>query len=101
MNWFKRKVAEWATRELREEAAYSNQTAGLAIPKGLSSRNNIGSNNNKLHFAVYKAQGGHVVEFNHYDQKTDRHYEALHIITDQEDFAKELGNIVFMECLQR
>jgi len=96
MKWLKRKLYNWMS-ELREEQIYGNQ----AIPQTLSKRNTIGSNNNKLHFSVYKARGGHVVEFSHYDSVRDCHNESLHIITDQEDFAKELGDIVFMECLQR
>lgn len=54
-----------------------------------------------ISFTVVKAQGGHVVEFRHYDSKTDRHTGGLYIITDQEDFSAELGKLVMMECLSR
>lgn len=97
MKWLKRKVYRWL-QDARDEEVYGQP----AIPMNtLSSKKASIGHNNKLHFSVYKAQGGHVIEFNHYDSVKDRHFETLHIITDQEDFAKELGNIVFMECLQR
>jgi hypothetical protein len=56
---------------------------------------------NPIHFTVYKASGGHVVEFRHYDQKSDRHSGGLYIITDRDNFSDELGKLVMMECLSR
>jgi hypothetical protein len=54
-----------------------------------------------IHFTVLKAHGGHVVEFRHYDEKTDRTTGGLYIINDQDDFSSELGKLVMMECLSR
>jgi hypothetical protein len=99
MKWLRQKLYRWLSQAREEEIYGSNQP--MPVSAGISKRNTIGTSNNKLHFSVYRAQGGHVIEFTHYDSVKDRHSESLHIITDQEDFAKELGNIVFMECLQR
>lgn len=99
MRWLKKKIARWVIADLREEQAYQPQ---IDMPVSLSKKSSNSLNSNhKLNFSVYKAQGGHIVEFHHYNHTTDRHNESLHIIRDDEDFAKELGNIVFMECLQR
>jgi hypothetical protein len=81
-------------RESTKASFVGNATIGLRNAESFTSQNPI-------HFTVYKATGGHVVEFRHYDQKTDRHSGGLYIITDRDDFSDELGKLVMMECLSR
>ena len=56
--------------------------------------------NNTVTFSVHPASGGYVVESSYYNEREDRHMRGLHIITSEEDFAKELGNAVFMDILK-
>lgn len=83
-----------ALREVSKASLINTGTMGLRNAESFTSQNPI-------HFTVYKATGGHVVEFRHYDQKTDRHSGGLYIITDRDDFSDELGKLVMMECLSR
>jgi hypothetical protein len=53
-----------------------------------------------LHFKVYKASGGYIVETNQYNHKTDRHNNGLHIITSDKDLGQEIGKIITLECLK-
>jgi len=97
-------MLHWLYRTL--ERKYSNQIGAIAkTPRNLGVRATLDADiarlNNPVNFTIIKAQGGHVVEFRHYDPKTDRHSGGLYIITDQENFSEELGRLVMMECLSR
>jgi hypothetical protein len=63
--------------------------------------NNLSHGHDPIKFTVHKASGGYVVETSYFDEKTDRQYYNLHIITDEEDFNQELGKAVFMDMLKR
>jgi hypothetical protein len=53
-----------------------------------------------LNMRVFKANGGRIVSFNHYDRRTDRESRAVYIITDEQDFERELGKIITMESMR-
>ena len=53
-----------------------------------------------LNMQVHKAIGGRIVSFNHYDRKTDRSYRKVYIITDEQDFERELGKIITVESMR-
>jgi hypothetical protein len=93
MNWLKTKIRRWLDSE---QDCYATP---MAISK---SGNRIDSpRGGRMSFNVYKAQGGHVIEFTTYDERTDNHSHSLHLINDNDDFSETLGKIVFMETLKR
>lgn len=51
-------------------------------------------------FRVFNAQGGKIIEFRTYNEKTDENLSKLHIIGDDENFSEELGKIVMYEILR-
>jgi spore maturation protein CgeB len=53
-----------------------------------------------LNMRVFKAIGGRIVSFSHYDRKTDRDYKSVYIITDEQNFERELGKIITMESMK-
>ena len=53
-----------------------------------------------LNMRVFKAIGGRIVSFNHYDRRTDRETKSVYIITDEQDFERELGKIITMESMR-
>lgn len=57
-------------------------------------------NSNGLNLTVYKADGGTVIEFRHYDPVKDRSMNSLHVITDNDDFAERLSEIITMELMK-
>ena len=99
MKWLKQKLFKWTTegRDLQEKG-YAQLSIKDSVPVRSSK---IGNSANRMNFSVYKASGGHIVEFSTYDENTDRHYESLHIISSEEDFGDALGKLVFMECLKK
>ncbi len=53
-----------------------------------------------IHFTVYTANGGRVVETRRYDRKTDRSTNGLYVINNDADFGKEIDKIITMEALR-
>jgi hypothetical protein len=53
-----------------------------------------------MRLQIYKASGGFVVETRRYDERTDRHSNTMHVITESEDLGEKLGKIVMMEALR-
>ena len=50
-----------------------------------------------LNVTIYPANGGHVVEYHSYDEKTDRHTGNLHIIKHDDDLGQSIGHIITLE----
>ena len=105
--WFAKKV-KWAIAHLTEEnsdmradvAIGTNKiraTRGLKIEAGhqheLQSRG--------VNFQLYTATGGTVVELRSYDERTDRHVNALHVIPSDADLGDALSKIITYEALKR
>lgn len=53
-----------------------------------------------INMNVYKAVGGKIISFNNYDHKTDRNTRNVYIITDEQDFERELGKMITMESMK-
>lgn len=53
-----------------------------------------------LSMQLHKAIGGRIVSFNHYDRKSDRSYRKVYIITDEQDFERELSKIITLESMR-
>ena len=54
-----------------------------------------------MRLQIYKASGGYVIETRHYDSQKDRHYNSMHVITEDQDLGDTLGKIIMMEALKR
>lgn len=105
MKWLKRKLYNWVRQgerlsdlELEPISINSVKTATVSS-RGKSA--NIGNHNTRMNFTLHKANGGFVVEYSHYDERSDRHYESLHLIGSEEEFADSLAKIIFLECLKK
>ena len=57
--------------------------------------------NDGLRIAVKKVIGGHLVTFRVYDHKTDRSDQRTYIITDDQEFERELGKCITLESMRR
>jgi len=85
---FKQRIRNWLMREEVEEDAPQ-----LVEASSLSSEG--------MRLQIYKANGGYVVETRNYDNRTDRHYCTMHVITEEQDLGDSLGKIVMMEALKQ
>lgn len=98
--WFYRRWIEskneYDNQDCKAECAdYPNQIGSGAKVRGGHDLRSQGMN-----FVIYPASGGHIVEYQSYDTKTDRHIGKLHIITSEDDIGTSLGHIVTMEYLR-
>ena len=97
MNWLKRKIRRWLDSEqdiIIDEGRYAT-----AKPARLSVSNDVNSEPT-LHFKVYNAIGGKVVEFSRYDRQRDRHNHDIYIISKTEDFGEKIAKIAMLESLK-
>jgi hypothetical protein len=67
---------------------------------GLQAPTSIDQPERAIHFTVYVAQGGRVVETRRYDRKTDRSTNGLYVVTNDQEFGKEIDKIITMEALR-
>jgi len=77
----------------------ANQVASDIKPTILSARDEPDSER-CLNFRVWFANGGRVVQTNRYDRHKDRHITSMYVITEDQDFGKEIDKIVTMEALK-
>ena len=69
------------------------------VPQLVSESSGLSSEGMRMQ--IYKASGGYVVETRSYDSHKDRHFNNMHVITEDQDLGDSLGKIVMMEALQR
>lgn len=53
-----------------------------------------------IRLSITPARGGVVVTTKHYDRQKDRNNEIVHVIHDDEDVARRIGEIVAMELMK-
>jgi hypothetical protein len=76
----------------------------IKIPRGLSMNAVVEESpdwEDGLRINVKKVIGGFVVSFRNYDRKTDRNSERHYIITDEQEFERELGKMITIESMRQ
>jgi hypothetical protein len=109
VGFFKR----WLLKSLNEAAdSARNNSANLISEDIISSKQlrsisgisagpaQIDQPERALQFTVYSASGGRIIETRKYDRKTDRSMNGLYIITNDQDFGREIDKIITMEALK-
>ena len=95
MKWFKRKLHQWATEGGRDDLYKSEKAAIATIDRSVDHESD-----NNMTINVSKAIGGHIISIRHYNRKTDRNSNGVHIIPESEDFLESLSAIVVQEKLK-
>jgi len=97
--WMLKAVKEAVDAERQQEVnlAPDISTKSLRISRADAS---IDQPERAIHFTVYVANGGRVVETKRYDRKTDRSTNGLYIVHNDQDFGKEIDKIIVMEGLR-
>lgn len=100
MNWFKRMIVAWVKEDWdragREQDCYPT-------PKAIGGNSVSGRDINTdctLHFKVFNAIGGKIVEFSRYDRTSDRSEHQIYIIGKDEDFGEKIAKISTFEVLK-
>jgi hypothetical protein len=92
---WKQRLREWLNRDDNEEQIQEHYYEVAPLMSTPSIDNDRG-----IHFKVFKASGGTIIETSFYDRQKDRQHNSLHVITDDKDIGKELGKIITMETLK-
>lgn len=97
--WFFKKVIEGMEHEKRDrqEKDAVNKISTLAIGPRTSE---IENQERSIQFTVHIANGGRVIETRKYDRQKDRSQTGLYVITNDQDFGKEIDKIITMESLK-
>ena len=110
MKWFDKwflKKARWAwsvPQEKDDEGPNLIQTGSKRqnTVRAISSRHDSGELESRgVNFTLYNANGGHVVELRHYDEKLDRMKNSVHIVPHEKDLGESLNHIITYEALKR
>lgn len=97
MNWFKRMVIRWV-REDWEQSRMENKMYGNEVAIADSSDTMMGDP--VLHFKVYPAVGGRIVEFRRYDRSRGNSETTSYIITEDQNFGERIAKISTIENLK-
>lgn len=54
-----------------------------------------------MNFTIHMANGGYVLEYSTYNEKTDRHDNALHIIPSEQDLGQGIAHVITLEMLRK
>jgi hypothetical protein len=95
MKWFKRLIAKWA----HQGQDYVEVDSKVARLVGRDECDVV-CDDPILHFKVFSAVGGKVVEFRRYDRRSDRNDSTTYIITNDQDFGDRISKIATMEQLK-
>ena len=100
--WFHRKwMNSWRNRDELEEVQVDPTAKRHRSRLGQDIEEDLHDVNDGLRIAVKKVIGGHLVTFRVYDRKTDRSDHRTYIITDDQEFERELGKCITMESMRR
>jgi len=103
MKWFDRwfyNKAKWAWEhkdEMEHSVSINKARGGMQMQIAVADD----SWEDGLRINVKKMIGGYVVSFRCYDRKTDRANDRHYIITDEQEFEKELGKIITLESMKQ
>lgn len=109
MNWFDRWFARkskwaWENRDLLDDSdvlVSATTGSGKRRHSNLISVEEDNSWGDGLRINIKKMIGGYVVSFRTYDRIKDRHDDRHYIITDEQEFERELGKIITLESMKQ
>lgn len=96
INWFRQKLHNFIFPQDNEVVESKQPRRGALISRGsqLDSRGG-------LSFTIHMASGGYVLEYSTYNEKTDRHDHALHLIPSEQDMGQSIAHIITLEMLRK
>jgi len=102
--WFAHKC-KWAWEyNLRDDSMVRDDHINIISSK--SHRGIVGKdsprslNGHGMNFTLYKAVGGHILETNRYDERTDRRHNELYMIDEEKDFATQVAQAIMIESVK-
>ena len=100
--WFYRKAKwAWENKDEMEQDARVNKIRGSMAGMQIAVAEDSVGWEDGLRINVKKVIGGFIVSFRTYDRKTDRSSDRHYIITEDQEFEKELGKFITLESMRQ
>jgi hypothetical protein len=96
INWFRQKLHNFIFPQDTTALVETKTNRGRALISRGSQLDSRGMN-----FTIHMANGGYVLEYSTYNDKTDRHDNALHIIPSEQDLGQGIAHIITLEMLRK
>ena len=96
INWLRHKLHNFIFPQDTNELVETKTHRGRALISRGSQLDNRGMN-----FTIHMANGGYVLEYSTYNDKTDRHDNSLHIINSDTDLGQGIAHIITLEMLRK
>jgi hypothetical protein len=94
LNWFRQKLQSFIFPQDNEVVETKTHRRGVLVRgSSLDSRG--------MNFTIHMANGGYVLEYSTYNDKTDRHDNTLHIIPSDQDMGQGIAHIITLEMLRK
>jgi hypothetical protein len=93
-NWLRQKLQNFLYPQDNEATEARTPRRGVLV-RG-SELNSRG-----MSFTIHMANGGYVLEYTSYDEKTDRNSHNLHIISSDQDLGQGIAHIITLEMLRK
>ena len=96
INWFRQKLHNFIFPQDTNEVVETKTNRGRALISRGSHLDSRGMN-----FTIHMANGGYVLEYSSYNEKTDRHDNTLHIINSDTDLGQGIAHVITLEMLRK
>ncbi len=99
-----RKLIKWAVTDSdsKVESSYTNSSLGsISMSKSSGPARADLDASRGIHFTVFPATGGKVIQVSTYDPRTDRSTNSLYVVTNEDELGEELAQIITRESLTR
>lgn len=94
INWIRQKLHNFIfPSDIPEGRITSAKNSVISRDRSLNSRG--------MNFSIHQANGGYVMEYSSYDDKTDRNSNSLHIITSEQDLGQGIAHVITLEMLRK
>ncbi len=108
-DWFYRQTKDcWENKDEYEHRARlktANQIAtlerGIKMSTAMAIESDPHDLNDGLRINIKRVIGGSIITFRNYDRRVDRESSRTYIITEEQDFERELGKIITMESMRQ
>ncbi len=93
INWIRQKLHNFIFPQDIAETRPSAKNSLVSRGRTLDSRG--------MSFTIHMANGGYVLEYTSYDEKTDRNNHSLHIIPSDQDMGQGIAHVITLEMLRK
>lgn len=97
INWFRQKLHNF----IFAQDSMANEVVSSKKHRLIGASSRILDTRNGMNFTIHQANGGYVLEYSTYDEKTDRHDHTLHIINSDADLGQGIAHVITLEMLRK